>query len=308
MPRQPIPSDLLESWLFFIRARRRPGTAITYTSDIKRFRFFLESITGTHRKREIGPRLLDRYLAWMRQEEKLSPATLERRLQVLSSFFTWAVRRRYLQANPFAEWEIPRSPKPLPKALKPEEDQRLIGYLLEPKATRYQQMVTVGILLGRFAGLRVGECWRLLWEDTNPQNRVLAIRDSKGGASRAVPIPLDGLAVPLTTWWEAEGRPSRGPVLTGRFRRPLHEDALPEAIKKVYATVGIVGATFHTLRSTFATRLLERGVPVTVIQRLLGHKNLETTMRYLAVWDEGKREAVELLDLDLPRKPSGTLR
>lgn len=299
MPRELIPSDLMSAYLLFIQARRRPGTAITYTSDIRRFRLFLAQVGGVHRKREIGPRLLDHYLVWMRGEG-LAPATLERRLQVLRSFFKWAVSRRYLRDDPFLAWEIPRAPKPLPRALSPGQDLRLLRSLEGPLLGRYQRMVALGIRLGRFAGFRVGECGRIAWEDADLTKRILIVRDSKGGQDRAVPIPVAGLARPLATWLEAEGRPSRGPILTGRFRRRLHADALREAAGKWFRAAGAVDATFHALRATYATRLMELGVPPTVIQRLLGHKNLNTTMRYLAVSDEGKREAADLLDQDLP--------
>jgi integrase len=60
-----------------------------------------------------------------------------------------------------------------------------------------------------------------------------------------------------------------------------------------------VGATFHTLRATYATRLLEEEVDIRTIQILMRHKSLDTTMRYLEVTDARKREAAQRLDRGL---------
>ena len=60
-----------------------------------------------------------------------------------------------------------------------------------------------------------------------------------------------------------------------------------------------MGKSFHDLRHTFATRLLEKGVDVRTIQELLGHKDLKSTMIYLKVVDPQKKAAVALLDEDL---------
>lgn len=300
VPRQLVPHDLMGRYLLWLRARYRPLTVIGYTSDLNLFLRYLSTVGESKRKRDIGPRMLDGYLIWMRAQG-FTKATIERRLQSLRCFFNWAVARRYLRDNPFLVWDLPRAPEPIPRPLTPEQDIRLLGLLTTFPKTRYDRMVSVGIRLGRFAGLRVGECNRLRWEDVDlaQDKALLVIRESKGEESRVVPIPAAGLALPLRAWWEAEGRRSRGPVLTGLSRRPLHDKALTRSVHRFYAAASAVGATFHTLRTTFATRLAEKGVPVQVIQKLLGHKDIRTTMRYILVRDEPKRLAVKLLDEDL---------
>ena len=160
-----LPHDLFTQYLTFVKARRRPLTHISYATDLMTFERFRSSVTIRPRKRDIGPGLLDSYLAWLRSRN-LASATVERRLQGLKSFFRWAVQRKRVTTDPFALWEIPRAKDPAPRALSPEEDIRLTQLMDAPMRHRFDRMVVIGIRLARFGGLRVGECNGLRWEDT----------------------------------------------------------------------------------------------------------------------------------------------
>lgn len=299
-PREPHPADLMALYLDYIEARYSLETHQAYTTDLQQFRDFYQAEIGPTRKREIGPRLLDQYLIHLRHRG-LAPATIERRLQALKGFFAWTLKREYLRANPFLFWEIPRAKETLPRALTPEEDHRLLRMLMPWPRTAFARMAAMAIRLGRFAGLRVGECNTLEWPDVELVKGVLLIRESKGEESRVVPMPPAGLLAPMRAWWIDQDEPSRGFVLTGLYGQPLPPKSLSRTVKRWYGVARIPDASFHTLRATYATRLSEHGVPLPEIQRLLGHKDPRTTMRYVAVSDERKRAAVEKLDQDLPK-------
>ncbi len=86
--------------------------------------------------------------------------------------------------------------------------------------------------------------------------------------------------------------------------RPRHDTLMGVGGQMVYEWIvaagqdaGVEGVRPHVLRATFATRLAEAGVDVRTIQELLGHSNLNTTQRYVAVTDERKRSAIRALDL-----------
>lgn len=299
-PEEPdmLPHDLFSQYLSFLKVRRQRHTHLGYRSDLRAFEKFLAESKTKARKRDIGPRMLDAYLAWMKGRG-FAKATVQKRLQVLKSFFRWAIQREHLRDDPFLVWEIPRVTEIVPRALTPEEDMRLMRGLDSMRARRSDRTVATGIRLARFAGLRVGECNALKWPETDLVKGTLIVRHGKGDRDRAVPIPDAGLRQPLIVHWEASGRPDSGYVLTGLRNRPLHDKALSRSIKRFYRAARVVDATFHTLRATYATRLMERGVHPRTIQVLLGHQSLETTMRYLAVADLQKRQAVALLDQDL---------
>ena len=291
-----LPHDLFSQYLAFLKVRRQRHTHLGYRSDLKAFEKFLADSKTKVRKRDIGPRMLDAYLAWMKGRG-FAKTTVQKRLQVLKSFFRWAIQREYLRDDPFLVWEIPRVTEIVPRALTPEEDMRLMRTL--DSVRRHDRTVAAGIRLARFAGLRVGECNALKWADVDLVKGTLIVRRGKGDKDRAVPIPDAGLRQPLIAHWEASGRPDSGCVLTGLRNQPLHEKALSRSIRRLYRAARVADATFHTLRATYATRLMERNVHPRTIQVLLGHQSLETTMRYLAVADLQKRQAVALLDQDI---------
>jgi len=295
-----LPHDLFSQYLAHIQHRRSPLTHVAYTSDLKTFQKFLEAAGLKARKREISPALLDHYLAWLKGCQ-FSDGTIQRRLQGLKSFFRWAIKRRYLRDDPFLFWDLPRPPQTAPRALTAEEDMRLLSLLDSQPPRRYQRMMLMASRLARFAGFRRSECVAHRWEQSDLVKGMLIVRKGKGNKDRVVPIPDDGLLLPLMAWYEECGRPQDGYVLTGLLKQPLATQALSQSIVHVYRAAQVVDATFHTLRVTYATRLLEHGATIREVQELLGHASVRTTERYTAVTDLRKRDAVRRLDRDLRR-------
>jgi integrase/recombinase XerD len=75
----------------------------------------------------------------------------------------------------------------------------------------------------------------------------------------------------------------------------FNTNALTQLVKRLYARVGIVGATSHSMRRTFITKLATSGVSVRVIAEAVGHASIATTQRYIDVNDELISNAVELV-------------
>jgi integrase/recombinase XerD len=140
-------------------------------------------------------------------------------------------------------------------------------------------------------GLRAGEVVRLKVGDIDSAQKIIRIVQAKGRKDRNVMLPGDVLGH-FRLWWKERPRhqdrdfaaaerwffPGRnaGEALTTRQFARLFQ----ETVKKAGITKPV---TLHSLRHSFATHLLERGVDVRVIQALLGHDKLETTARYTRV-------------------------
>ena len=139
--------------------------------------------------------------------------------------------------------------------------------------------------------MRAGEVVRLKVGDIDSAQNIIRIVQAKGRKDRNVMLPADILGL-LRPWWRE--RPTRHdadallaerwlfpgdkpgrPLTTRQFSRLFHETVDRAGIKKP--------VTLHSLRHSFATHLLERGVDIRVIQALLGHHKLETTARYTRV-------------------------
>ena len=140
-------------------------------------------------------------------------------------------------------------------------------------------------------GLRRGEQFSLQWKQVDLENGVLTIPMPKGGKTRYVPLS-EGAKNILRSWdsllrsaWVFPGLqdPSQ-PMDSRAFLRRAFEPALRRA--------GIQGASWHTLRHTAASRRVMAGVDLVAVKEILGHRNIQTTMRYSHLTPDHLSDAV----------------
>lgn len=168
----------------------------------------------------------------------------------------------------------PKRPKRLPVILSRAEIERLLASVLNRK-----HRLLLALSYG--AGLRVSESIHLRVGDVDVDELVLSIRQAKGKKDRISTIS-EKIAPDLRAFVAGRNAEEflfesmRGGALTERSAQKIFECALKSTgIQK--------GATFHSLRHSFATHLLENGVDVRYVQELLGHQNIRTTQIYTHV-------------------------
>jgi site-specific recombinase XerD len=279
--------------------RRLSGhTLEAYSSDLADFQRWLPRETQV---RDILTVSLKKYLEDMIGRRRLSPATVRRRLACLRAFF-----RRLADlgevADPFLAWHprIARRRR-LPRTLTRSE----IGILLwsfrnsdkgpwsAPDAA-FQTAVRLMIA----TGVRVGELCRLRIDDVSPDGSALRVH-GKGSRDRVAYVPdgqlrreLERLIAsrrnngnPDTLFVNQCGSPLRPQSIRSRLRRHAREAGLTRRV------------TPHMLRHTAATLLIESGVDIRFVQRLLGHSSIATTEIYTHVSDEALRTTLERADV-----------
>jgi len=177
-----------------------------------------------------------------------------------------------------------REPQKVPLVMSQIEVKRLLAMAASTK-------VRAMLSLSYGCGLRAGEVVRLKAGDIDSDQEIIRVVEAKGRKDRNVMLPDDVLDL-LRQWWrervclyDAEvpaqeryffpGRGSRKHLTTRQYGRLFQETVAAAGIRKP--------VTLHTLRHSFATHLLERGVDIRKIQALLGHDKLETTARYARV-------------------------
>lgn len=252
---------------------------------------YLAAVRGLAAHYHRGPDLLSdeeihRYLLHVREERQLSASTRNQIRCGLKFFYDVTVRR------PQAALTVPvaRQPQKLPAILSREEVTRI----LEATTTlrhRVLLMVTYG------GGLRVSEVTHLHHDDLDHDRQLIHVVQGKGQKDRYTLLPRCVLK-PLERYQTVYGRPSPW-VFAQRLHpeRPLD----PTCVQKVYYTakaraeITKVGG-IHALRHAFATHLLEAGCDLPTLQRLLGHGDIKTTMRYLHVTPRTLAERVSPLD------------
>lgn len=185
------------------------------------------------------------------------------------------------------------------RVLTDAELKRLLAVLAQGKHASRNRMA---IMLSHLAGLRVGEIAALKISDVI--DRDGAVRDqirlsaaiTKGGHARVVFVG-DKLRREIERFrMDLKMQPTTdSPLLVTQKRTAFSANTLCQLMSKLYLDAGLDGATSHSGRRWFITRLAHSGVSAKVIMTLAGHRNLGTTQRYIDVRDDMMRSAVELL-------------
>jgi integrase len=235
--------------------------------------------------REISPQDVEAYAR--KRKKSVTGAAVNRELALLRHVLNIAIARGYLETNPARGVRRFQEAPPRYKYLFSEaEMHRLIA-----AAAAHLRPI---LWLAFGTGLRKGDVLGLRWRDVDLERGVITLWMQKTGAPLEIPV-LPMLGEMLERMRAAAGGsdyvfPGQGPgsrlgdVKTA-FRTALRVSGLAGR-----------GYRFHDIRRTFATMLYNRGVSLVKIQRLLGHRSVTTTERYLGVKFEETRQAVLLLD------------
>jgi integrase len=179
-----------------------------------------------------------------------------------------------LQA-PFAVTMIPygKKPKSLPAVLSREEVAQLFALVAQPLERLILQTAYA-------CGLRASEVLSLRVQDIDSSRMLLWVRQGKGNKDRGVPLSPALLDALRAHWQRLRPKTWLFPGHTPSGQRSL--GALQRVIRRAVAAAGFTKkVSLHTLRHSYATHLLEAGVDLLTIQRLLGHRDLQTTARYV---------------------------
>ncbi len=281
----------MDSFAAHLAGRKiRPRAIETYTRCVKRFAVWSgdESTVAGVTTDAIG-----RYQI---AKSHLAPASLAKELSALRSYSRWCIRARLRSDDPTLEIEWPKRVEPIPRALTARELRVLDAALdrplplLDTKTRRVRAREKRLVLLMLYAGLRLSEAANLKWRDVDLDALTITVRQGKGGRDRVIPIH-ERLASNLRETPEAD---QRGAVAGHADGRCLSYKSVPHVFDRWLKGEGLE-ISAHQLRHTFATRLLWAGADLRTIQRLLGHRSLATTERYLMVELEQKRAAVDSL-------------
>ena len=204
-----------------------------------------------------------------------------------------ALRHLYLdtlgRTDELAAIPRPKRERRLPVVLSREEVQRLFTVTgnLKHKAL---------LMVAYDAGLRLSEILNLRSEDIDSQRMVIRVRQGKGKKDRYGRLSA-GLLELLRKYWR-EYRPEKL-LFPGAHPNKRYDLATPgHILKKLCRKAGITKrVSMHTLRHSFATHLLEAGTNLHVIQRLLGHSNIQTTCVYTHISIEDLRAAPSPMEL-----------
>ena len=267
--------------------RFAPSTQEGYLSAVR-------GLAGFYRQSpdRLTPRQVQEYLHHLLHKRKLAWSTCNVAINAFNFLYLKTLK-----------WDACRLDLPrcrleqkLPEILSAQEVERLVTCPSNPKH-RALLMTTYA------AGLRVSETVHLQVTDIHSQRMCIRIRQAKGHKDRYCMLSQRLLAE-LRAYWKL-ARPRLWLFPGQDHKRPLDVTCAQRVYYKAKQDAGIKrGRGIHTLRHCFATHLLEAGVDPRTLQVLLGHRSIETTMRYLQVTRHQALSVPSPLDLlALPESP-----
>lgn len=263
-----------------------PSTIKTYLNEVQQF---LQLIKGKAADEFTSQRLKD-YLQYCYTELKLSENTLHSRINALKFYYEQVLKKEKLF------WEIPRPKKPLqlPNIFNQDEIAAIIKSVVNKKHK-------VMLMLAYSGGLRVSEVVTIKTYDIDSKRMTIFISKAKGKKDRIV--TLSPVLLVMLREYALEYKPDKkGYLFAGSTKGSSYSTrSLQEIIQAAKNKAGIMRpGSIHSLRHSFATHLIEKGTDVTMIQKLLGHNDLKTTLRYLHTSNKDLLKIISPLDdLDL---------
>jgi len=289
-------SDLTLDFLGHLELERglSRNTLEAYRSDLQQYGAYLgrQGLDPL----QVGPAELSGFVSELAEggegRAPVAPATLQRKIACLRSFYRHLRREQMLDHDPAVELRAPRSRARLPRVLSRDEVTRLLA---QPRGTSPAALRDRALLETMYAcGLRASEAIELELSALDLEEGILKAR-GKGDKERLVPV--GGKAIDSLRAYLERGRPR----LVGLREEPrvfvnhrgsgLSRQGLYKIVQRHARSAGLgERMSPHTLRHTFATHLLAGGCDLRSLQEMLGHADIATTQIYTHLSSERLRD------------------
>lgn len=214
---------------------------------------------------------LKRYMSYVLTKERLSENTAHSRLNALKFYFEQVLGREKFF------YEIPR-PKKVQKLPKVISEEKILEGLLKVANIKHRAL----LLLAYSAGMRVSEVVSLRVTDINSDRMQISINHAKGKKDRVV--TLSKSILPILREYYVKYKPEVWLFEGTSSKEHYNARSAQQVFKDAYKKLGLPPqCSFHSLRHSYATHLLESGTDISYIQKLLGHNDIKTTLRYTQI-------------------------
>jgi len=281
---------------YLVRLGLSPATVINYLADMRGVaRWCVESGRGCSLP-NLTTGDVRAYCQYLREGRGLSPATVNRHLQAVRKFCDFAQQANLMESNPAAHVRQIQAPPTLRRALDANEIARLLEAIQTGRPSLVKRDYAIIQLLLQ-TGIKVGELTELQLADIELTDGrgTLIVKGNGGNGGRCIPLKAPACQA-LQEYLQV-----RPPVPNGKHLFLSQEGNSISArtvqrLVNVYTKAAdLTGVSTHTLRYTFATSMLEETGDVATVANLLGHRSVETTLRYISEAQAMKAEQ-EVID------------
>ncbi len=283
-------TNLFDHYLTYSKTNHSPGTQKRYRAVIDNFKRFLGNYPYLIKISHLNPKLFEDYKTF-RAEEEAQNKTINFELQTLRSIFSLAKTWGYAKDNPTDNVKKLKITNHItPRFLSEEECKKLLDVCSEWEYPIFYTFLNTG--------MRKSELLNLEWPDVDFDRRKVRIRVKDGWSPKTSEreIPINNGLLDLLKELKTNNRKGSFVFHDGKGSI-IENNRLRKRLMSLTKQSGFPDVTkLHTLRHTFASHLVMKGVDLPTVKKLMGHADIQTTMIYSHLADDHVDKAVEKLE------------
>ena len=283
-------NNLFEDFLSYSKTNHSPSTTKRYRAIVDNFKRFLTDYPHIAKISHLGPKLFEDYKRF-RIDGEAANKTLNIELQTLRSIFNLAKTWGYTKENPTDGVKSMKITNHItPRFLSEAECKKLLDACNEWEYPIFYTFLNTG--------MRKSELLNIEWSDVDFNRRKIKIRvkDNWSPKTDEREIPINNTLLKLLKKHREESKKGSFVFHDGRGDQ-IENNRLRKRIMSLTKKCGFPEVTkLHTLRHTFASHLVMKGIDLPTVKKLMGHSDIQTTMIYSHLADEHVDKAVEKLE------------
>lgn len=295
--------DRVQGFLKFLEVEKgyADNTIAAYQNDLNQFFDYIQNEPRDDKPQswaDVNKNMITEYIRRLKRSDTYASSTVARKVAATKSFFHFLVAKGDIKEDPTLTLDSPKVKKRLPKAISPDDIERLLRAPAEESGAKAER--DLALLETLYAsGMRVTELVSLDLADIelSHDNGQIRVKGKKPNAKERL-IPISGSAVKALKRYISSGReqlahdPNEQALFLNNRGQRLTRQGLWLIIKHYVEAVGISAeVTPHTLRHSFAAHKLSQGKSLQDIQKLLGHANISTTQVYAHLNQENDKKS-----------------
>jgi len=274
-----------------------PSTIYGYNKEVGKFIDYITSI-NIYDINLISTSIVRQYFYYAKESRGLCQSSISKIIAIIKSFFNYLEEEDIIAKNQTRKIRVPKKVCRIPSVMSKYEVDLIIKSVdfapLRCRKNNIRDKLVLSLLY--YTGIRKSELLNLNWTDINLSKSFIIIRRGKGGKDRL--IPLHRKVTELLDKYLDERLPLKTDALIiGEQGRRMCNCSFVNLLKMYFALSGLKkkGYTAHSFRHSFATHLVEAGVDLFKVQKLLGHASLDTTKIYINFNSSQMAKAVDRL-------------
>ena len=291
--------NYIDSFLSYMKIEKiaSPSTIYGYNKELRKFFDFIISINILDINL-ISTRIIRQYFYYTKENRGLGQSTISKIISTIKSFFNYLEEEEIIIKNPTRKIRVPKKICRIPSVMSKYEVDLIIKSVdfapLRCRKNNIRDKLVLSLLY--YTGIRKSELLNLNWTDINLSRSTIIIRRGKGGKDRLIPLHKE-VTMLLDKYLEKRLPLKTDALIIGEQGRRMSNCSFVNLLKMYFAISGLKrkGYTAHSFRHSFATHLVEAGVDIFKVQKLLGHASLDTTKIYINFNSSQMAKAVDRL-------------